>query len=645
MKKHVTKKMLCLSLATMMGVTAFASCGGGGGGGSSETVNFWVSGTDAQLEMYYALADKFNDTYGAEHGIEANTVEVLASAYMGTVTNLIGTSTAPDVVLIGDAEYKKWIIGKYIADISDIESVHTDISLGEIEPLTINRLRYDVDTNTSNVDDPLYALPFDPQPTALYFNKGLMEQAGIIVISVDEEDMDKWNRGEIADNYGKKKSDYPSLANIDVPKKGYFRSIHPYFFDEFGDGWTPIDDGEIMVFNNRIAMNWDEVEDLAMLFSAETNPGSNGRSKYGTTYGYFTETWFNYGWSVGGDCLYDLTGEGKWNFGLLDPNANYIVKEGKTFTGRTGKVYQGGETIAFYDKMEASEGEVLVPDTKGDYYRAEGVTKDSNGYATAGTKAGIWSAIQAEMEKGDDSALLELPSTRTAFKRYLKLGCGTDTTNPNNIVEDSAGLNISPNPASVTDINPMYKQFYSGDILCFVGTSPLMQEISVYADEYNLVWDVAPIVQYKEYEKPDEPLEDAVKVRGIEAGHSTNSSMAVNRMSSKLDKAKAFVKWMCGLDGQRERAKLGFFPTQGSLIGELTFSGSYAPTNARVFAEALKYQRPGDWWYMPDTLWVEAWCIDLNNNVRNGKKSFAAWYEPAVIATNNRLKNYEKYDR
>jgi hypothetical protein len=235
-----------------------------------------------------------------------------------------------------------------------------------------------------------------------------------------------------------------------VPAKGYFRSIEPYFYDEYSEGWTPIDteNGEVMVFNNRIAMNWDEVEDLAMLFSASHNPGSNGRSKYGTTYGYFTETWFNYGWTVGGDCLYDLTGNGDWNFGLLDPNPNYIVKEGKTFTGRTGTVYQGGETIAFYDKMNADENEVLVPDAYGDYLRADGATK-----------AGIWTAIQEEMEKGEESALLELPSTRTAFQRYLKLGLGKDTTNPNYIVEDSTGLNISPNPASVTDINPMYKQF------------------------------------------------------------------------------------------------------------------------------------------------------------------------------------------
>lgn len=636
-------KILCALFAAVIGLTVPTGCTNAG----ADEVKFWIYGTDSQLEMYYQLTQEFNNTYGKEHNIKAKATEVLAAGYMGTVTSLMGASNAPDVVLAADAEYKKWVIGNYVADISDIETIHTDISLGDIMPTTINRLRYNVATNTSNPDDPLYALPLDPCPTALYYNKALMEKAGIIVISVDEDKLTAWNNNEIADNYGKKKSDYAKLSGVTVPAKGYYRSKNPYYFDELSTGWKKPDvaGGEVMVFNNRIAMNWDEVEDLGMYFSPSYNPGKNGRSEWGTTYGYFTETWFSYGWSVGGDCMNDLTGNGDWSFSLLDPNPNYIVKEGKTFTGRTGVVYNGGETIEFYDKMEAGENEVLIPDVGGDYVRAEGATVDSNGLATNGTRSGIWSKIKAEIEKGDDSVLSELPSTRTAFKRYLKLSCGRDTNNANNLVEDSYGLGISPNPASLTDINPIFKQFYSGDILCFVGESPSMYEINVYADSYGCVWDVAPLVKYKEYTDPSNPDCDTVKVEGVTAGHSRNISMGVNPRSSLVDSAKAFVKWMAGLDGQRAKAKLGFFPAQESLIGEIDFSGKYAPVNVKAFSEALKDQRPGDWWYMPDTVWVEQWCIDLNSNVRNGKKSFAAWYPSAIVRTHNSLKNYKKYDR
>ena len=616
-------KIACSLLAIVMCGSVFAGCGG-----SSSDVRFFISGTDSQMAMYYALTEEFNATYGKENGINVKAIEMLAGA---DITALLGSSNAPDVLMVSDDQYKKYVIGNYFTDISDIKDTLTGIELGDIADTAINRLYYNKETNTSKTTDPLYALPVDSCPTALYYNKGLMEKAGIIVISVDETDLDRWNNNEIADNYGKKKSDYAKLNGVTVPKKGYYRSGTPYYFDELSEGWKPVEKDEILVFNNRIAMNWDEVEDLAMYFTASYNPSGkqDGKSKWGTTYGYFTETWFNYGWSVGGDCLYDLTGKGDWNFGLLDPNPNYIVKDGKTFVGRTGTTYNAGETIAFYDKMEAGENEVLVPDNYGDYNRA------------SGGKAGVWSKITEEIAKGNDSVLTELPSTRTAFKRYLKLGTSTDA-----FVEDSKGIKVSPSPTEITDINPIYKQFYTGDILCFVGESQVMQEIARYADAYQCEWDVAPLVRYKEYTDPSSPNCDTVKAEGVMAGHSRNTSMGVNSRSGKQDAAKAFVKWACGISGQKIKANHGFFPSQLSLESEVKFTGSmYAPSNVKVFSEALRYQRPGDWWYMPDTLWVEAWCIDLNNNVRNGNKLFTDWVSPAVTATNSTLKKYSSYER
>lgn len=624
MRNKLLNKTLCVAMSMAMSVSTFAACGGNS---DSDEIRFFVSGTNSQMEAQFQLVQEFNDTCGKEHGVTVRAIEMVAGA---DITALLGSSNAPDVMLVSDADYKRYVVGGYYADISNIANEYTDIELGDIAATAINRLYYDVKTNTSNSDDPLYALPYDSCPTALYYNKALMEKAGIVVISVDEDKLDAWNKNEIADNYGKYKRDYAKLNDVTVPKKGYYRSENPYYFSELSEGWIAPSADEVMVFNNRIAMNWDEVEDLAMYFSPTYNPGKNGKSEWGTSYGYFTETWFNYGWSVGGDCLYDLTGNGDWNFGLLDPNPNYIVKDGCTFTGRTGTVYSGGETISFYDKMNAYEGETLIPDDVGDYYHADGKTK-----------VGIWTKIQEEIEKGENSALSELPSTREAFKRYLKLGSKTTAE-----VEDSNGLQISPSPADNTDINPAYKRFYTGDILMFVGESQLMQEIAEYADQYGCEWDLAPLVNYKKYTEPTNPNCDEIEVEGVATGHSRNTSMGINSKSKKIENAKVFVKWACGLEGQKYKANRGFFPSQVSLVDEVKFTGTmYAPSNVKVFAEALQVQRPGDWWYMPDTLWVEAWCLDLNNNVRNGFKTFDAWYMPAIAATNSKLKSYSQYDR
>ena len=48
---------------------------------------------------------------------------------------------------------------------------------------------------------------------------------------------------------------------------------------------------------------------------------------------------------------------------------------------------------------------------------------------------------------------------------------------------------------------------------------------------------------------------------------------------------------------------------------------------------------------MPDHVWVEKWCVDLNADVRNGKMTYADWYSPAIIRTNDWLQQYKQYQR
>lgn len=659
MKKNLKKVIVsaCLStvmvVSTMMGIT-----GCGNGSNDSEAIQYWVSGSSDQLDMFTRCTEEFNNTYGKEHGIYVEISQKPLASYQETIKISANSTSGPDVYHIGDSEFKAWINAGYISSIQEEFDAVDDIDLGDIMGTVINRLRFDAETNTSNEDDPLYGLPLDSQPTAIYYNKTMLEKAGIVVISVDEEDMDKWNANEIADNTGKYKKDYGISDDVTVPAKGYYRSLYPYYYNGAKTkDWVPFDpDEEVAVFNNRIAMNWDEVEDLAMIFSAEYNPASNSTdanpvTEYGNTYGYFTENWFNYGWSVGGDCLNDLTGSGEWNFSLLDPNPNYTVKEGKTFIGRSGKEYQGGETLLFVDKMDIQNGEILVPDANGEYYHNNGKLKmdSENEYAVDGDKAGIWSGVTAELAKGDASSIAELPSTREAFNRYLRLGANSSSS-----IDGVSGLNISPNP-NVFSTRTSMNYFFSGELALLMQSSVYMSDLSEQAKERGFEWDVAPLVVYKRYTDPSDPHCDTVEAEGIPAGHSNTINMVVRPNSDKKDKAVAFMKWMAGPEGQKVRAKLGFFPSQKSLLSEMEFDSGVAPQNVKVFSEMLEYAQPGDWWYMPDTLWVEAWCIDLNAYVRNGTMTYKQWLEgqdgysygdgSVVVRTNRYLKNYRKYSR
>ncbi|HBF86867.1 MAG TPA: hypothetical protein DDW54_04215, partial [Clostridiales bacterium] len=560
------KKAASALLACLIGTAAFTSCGS-----DSTSVKFWIYGSSDQLDMYTRLAEEFNRTYGAEHNINVITSQKPNGSYTQTVQVTAGSDNGPDVFVIYDNDMKSWIIGQYMCDISsDVEAL-TDIDLGDIMEKTYGRLLYDIETNTSNPGDALYGLPLDSQPTALYYNETMFKNAGIIVISVDEEDMDAWNAGEIADKNGQWKRDFPKLNGVKVPKKGFFRNISPYYYNgNKTKAWEKPLESEVLVFNNRIAMNWDEVEDISMIFTGKYNPkaGEEGKSnpvtKYGTEFGYFTEWWFNYGWSVGGDCLNDLTGSGDWNFSLLDPNPNYVVMKG-TFTGRTGKVYQVGETIGFLDKMNIltvdGKDEVLVPDDYGDYYHA-GTTD----------LAGIWSGITEEMAK-EDPAIAEMPSTREAFQRYLKLGAATTAD-----IDGESGLDISPNPNVVTARGSI-NYFFSQELAIVAQTSAYMADLSEQARRRGFEWDVAPLAVYKRYADPADPENDTVVAKGKQAGHSNAIAAVVRNGTTKKDKAVAFVKWVASPAGQLVRAKLGFFPNQKSLIGEVEFKKGIAPKN------------------------------------------------------------------
>ena len=603
------KKILCVLLSLVLGASVLCACGGGSGSGA---VKFWVYGDESELEIYTLMTEEFNATYGKENGIKVDISTKPPANYESLIQTVSTSKSGPDVFLVIEDNFKKWINMGFLADMTSYLDAVTDIDISDVYATTVDRLRYNIEKNTSNANDPLYGLPLDTKPSAIYYNETMFEKAGIIVISVDEKDMDAWNRGEIADNRGKKKSDFAKLDGITVPKKGYFRSENPYTADL---GFTMPSASEILVFNNRIAMNWDEVEDLSMIFTPSYNP--NAGKDFGTDFGYFTEWWFNYGWSVGGDCLTDLSGNGDWNFSLLDASPNYYVAKDGFVGAYTGKTYGAGDTLSHLDKYDVPAGELMVADEEG-------------GYTYNGSKIGIRATVTAAASEGD---LIELPSTREAFTRYLKLGAEKSAD-----IEGEGGLAISPNPLTFSTRTRM-NYFYSGKMALLVDYSSYMATVSEQAEKRNFKWDVAPLVIYKQYVDPTDPYNDETVVTGKQSGQSNSKAMVSRENAQNKEAAAKFMKWMASKAGQAIRAEHGHFPNQSSLITSVKFPG-YAPANVKAFSEALEWQGAGDWWYMPDYEWINVWAVPLNSDVRNGKMTYDAWRADAVKETNERLKMY-----
>ena len=629
-----------LLVVVMVGALgALTACGGI----DKDTVDFWVKGTESEVAAYKAMVETFNATYGAEHGIKARLTSKSPGAYDTTIAATVSTESGPDVFLENEDNFKKDIGAGLIGEITDELSAVTDVDLSDIYPNVMSRYRYDPQTNTSNEGDPVYGLPLDTRPSALYYNETLFRQAGILVISVDESDLEAFWNGNKADNRGLTKADYITqyeqmqrdglvsssavnkLKNLTkLPNKGYYRERPCYG----GAPWSQPNSSEVLIFNNRIAMNWDEAEDLARLFTKGDctllNQYKNNKGELLTSttngtveYGMFTEWWFMYAWSVGGDCLLDLTGSGDWNFSLLDPTPNYIVADGKTFVGAyTGKTYAAGETVEFLDKMDVAQGETLLAQDDGTYKHA------------GGAKA----VVRTEIANSD--ALIELPSTREAFERYIRLGSAKTAD-----INGSKGTGIAPNPnlfASRKD----YNYFFSGKLAMLVEYSIYMPSISEYMAQYGFDYDIAPLLVYKEYANPSVATDDSVKVKGQTAGQSNSMGMVVRKRSKKKDKAAAFVAWMASAEGQAVKAEYGFFPNQADLVKDMKFASGVAPKNISLFSENMTYQTAGDWWYLEDYEWINTWAQDLNSYVRNGTMAYNTWADAVVTKTNNKLASY-----
>ena len=607
------KKVVAIFVAVLaaMSTTVLTACSNSRDGSH---IVFCSYGDESELAIYTEMVDEFNKTYGAEHNIKVDHTPIGITGYNNYIQSMSTARNSYDVCVVIEDRFKAWATTGIIGPMEEYFNAVTDIDVSDVFPNTVNRLRLNVSNNTSNLSDPLYGMPLDTKPSALYYNESMFNKAGIMIISVDEEDMDAWNRGEIADKRGHKKSDFDKLSNVTVPKKGYYRSVRPYVS---GFEWTMPASDEILVFNNRIPMNWDEMEDLAMIFSPSSNP--NAGKDFGTDYGMFTEWWFNYGWSVGGNCLQDLSGDGDWNFSLLDSTPNYIVT-GESYTGKwSGKVYNKGETLEHNDKFDLPAGKVMTPDNNG-------------GYTLDGNKLGIRADVTAAATAG---TLGELPSTRDAFTRYLRLGASKTS-----VIENAGGLDIAPNPI-IFNTRTRQNYWYSGKMAMLVDYSTYIENFSKQATIYNFEWDVAPLIVYKEYTEPMNPNCDTVKIQGKEAGECNSKAMCVRARTSTQVKESAakFIKWMASKEGQSLRAEKGHFPNQQELLNSIKYNG-YAPKNITVFSENLQYQSAGDWWYLPDDMWIKTWATPLNSEVRNGTLTYDLWKKDAIPDTNEYLKKY-----
>ena len=589
------KKLVSLGLVAMM-IGSLTACGGSGGG--KATIEFMYGGDVVLSEMYNALINEFNETKGKQAGVSVTGIPKSGSLD-SVLAQQLPSNSGPDVVAISDEYFKK-----YTQYLEDMTGKFDQKILDDFYPNTISRYHYDIEKTTSNSDDPLYGIPGYNDTTVLFYNKTVLEKVGVICISVDEEGLADFNDGG-KDLNGKTKADYG--IESDVPAKGFYRSEAPFIPAEDetdGSSWEAPSDSEEMIFNDRIPMNWDEIEDLGMICTKNINSVSPSQ------YGYYTEWWFNYGWSVGGDCLEDVSGEGNWTYAHAGELPNYIVGEGKTYTGvYSGITYNAGDTLEIRDIVDAQKGDTLSFETDGESYFY---------YTVNGEEA----AVRDMSAETSDGTLVKLPSIKDAFSRFCYLA-------------GEGGINVCPSPAAFNGTSSA-SYFTAGSLALLVEQ---ISNIPTIEKTMKDDWGIAPLPIYKTYTDTSDPSCDEVAAKGKEANHSIGYSVSISSKSEVKEEAYVFVEWLA-TDGQKFLAENGYVSSRKSdadlVIKNLPYD------NSEVILNSVASSGAGDWWYMPDRTWIDTWAQPLNNQVRYGKMTLDEFLYKYIEDTNERLAEYKK---
>ena len=295
-----------------------------------------------------------------------------------------------------------------------------------------------------------------------------------------------------------------------------------------------------------------------------------------TDYGFYSQWWFFLGWSVGGDM------------------ARFIDSDDANYAG------------GYWD--------FCLGDTDPNYIVKNGnaVTVNNTTYA-AGEIIGF--DDRKALTASDKAACTQLPSMREAFDFFVSLDTGKDAAG--NVIP---GRKISPQPSDGADSS----LFTSGKLAMYVDGRSLVPE---FRRSCTFEWDVAPLPKHKD---------------GIEAGHSGSMCISMASRSKAKDAAFELIEFLSGPEGQAVLVETGFnVPNQKSLAeSDLFLKSEQRPFNNRVFFEAARWQRGGDWTYLPDDAWIEIWAPTLNGDVRNGLKTVDQLFSTHADDVKQKLKSY-----
>ena len=578
MKKQIKKLLALLVVVAMM--SGLAGCGGKGDSadaGDRTVIYYAASYVTAQVrDSYLKMVETYNNGQGKKDGVYVQMTE--NSGQISGLDSALRSNYMYDVLQLNDDEYKALSIqgSNYFVALDEYltDEVKTAMQWEQIPTSLVNRFRLDTKADDKNIYQAgegadLLAVPNGSNPQVLFYNKGILEQAGINIVSVPETELATYN----------------SEKNASLKAHGYAEYKEAPYADAKS---SKNEAGQFVykVFNECIPMNWEELRCVARAM----------QKQYGYEYGYMSEWWFNYGWSVGGDCVGWNEAASEYELTLADKQANYLALADITVNGRD---YKKGDILLYEDKTflnsNASEKSALsgkiyaMPSQYDAILEFNRLGVPSNKDADTGVKGyGVAPSTTANraarFTSGTDCPfLIEYFSNAQSYK---------------GILGDKLGMTM---PAQ-------YREYVGGSTYTNGGNEYLKvigetYDGAVYTGDLHMEGDVAIVGE------------------AATASEASGFFVPANTKNKNYEAAFKFISWAAGPEGQAILAAGNAAVPNQTAYG----LGEYASSEDRIvpnmWAGAYLAQKAdiGDYTYFTSLTWITEWSETFNSDVREGK--------------------------
>ena len=569
--------------------------------GSRTVIYYAASYVTAEVQAAYKEMIKvYNETQGVTDGVYVQFREN-AGAIAG-LESALRNNYQYDVIQLNDNEYKSLAIqGKNFFVSLDkylTEEAKTAMGWNDIPANMIDRFRLDTTVSDNGkfmagTGASLLALPNGSVPQVLYYNKTILKNAGINIVSVPESELAAYNAANNATLVAHGYAEYK-----EAPFAGAISSKNEA-------GATVY-----KVFNECIGMNWEEQRCLARAF----------QKQYGYEYGFMSEWWFYMGFSVGGDCIGWDAASNNYKLTLGDKQPGYLALEDITVNGNT---YKKGEVLHYEDKTFLNNNASELAALNGKIYKMPS-TYDA---ILEFTRLGV--PVNKQADTGVYGYGVAPSTTENRTTRFVS---GTDCPF---LIEDFRHIQSFKNSlgdALGMAVPAQYREYVGGSTY----TSGNKEYLKVVGETYN-----GQVYTGELHMENGTPIVGEATTENQVAG----LFLPANTKNKNYDEAFKFASWVAGPEGQKILAKSNKMVPNHTSYGLNEYAKSEDRLIPNMWAAAYMVQKAdiGDYTYFPSLTWITEWSQAFNKDVREGELTFSAFLAQYQDAANIGLRGMRLY--